>query len=500
MIRVATGMVDLGDADLLGATYAADARTLDDLGLTPARAERPSSTGVGTVVAVDPSGRVRVGSPVTLTVATAMHAGHHPPRHEAPRRSARSTTRSRSTTRNRSTPRSRNRPGTRRGTRRSTDPYPALWRSSLSGTAGHPTKGAAWSLRSIRPARGSCSPRTAACRCTSAACSSSRSPRVPAATTAAQMYESMRDVEEIAPLFLKRPHRSLSHGRPAGLGRGRAVRHRAPRPAQRAAQARPDPRAARPQQPAAQHPARLGAAAVGGAHHRGPARRPGRALHEGPPRPGRRHLRDAAAAERALHRPRPARDAAAVGRPHPAPPGAARRATSATGRPRRDPHPGDALGARDRLGGRRHARRADQDDLSKGVRNETSAISLYAPRTIFNQKITGSRRFAAQDWPIERLQAHRQGHRHDDQRRGAGDVRRRRTPLPARARRAPGHAAGRDGAGRAQGQGVAHRLGRGRQRRRRGDVPARHRPRRPGRPADRDPRRRCRTARRRCRA
>lgn len=43
--------------------------------------------------------------------------------------------------------------------------------------------------------------------------------------------------------------------------------------------------------------------------------------------------------------------------------------------------------------------------LSKGVRNETSSLSLYAPRTIFNEKITGSRRFAAQDWPIARLQA-----------------------------------------------------------------------------------------------
>ncbi|KQW49111.1 diacylglycerol O-acyltransferase [Nocardioides sp. Root1257] len=43
--------------------------------------------------------------------------------------------------------------------------------------------------------------------------------------------------------------------------------------------------------------------------------------------------------------------------------------------------------------------------ITKGVRNETSALSLYAPRTIFNQKITGSRRFAAQDWPIARLQA-----------------------------------------------------------------------------------------------
>ena len=43
--------------------------------------------------------------------------------------------------------------------------------------------------------------------------------------------------------------------------------------------------------------------------------------------------------------------------------------------------------------------------LTRSVRNETSALSLYAPRTIFNQKITGSRRFAAQDWPIERLRA-----------------------------------------------------------------------------------------------
>ena len=43
--------------------------------------------------------------------------------------------------------------------------------------------------------------------------------------------------------------------------------------------------------------------------------------------------------------------------------------------------------------------------LSRGLRNETSPLSLYAPRTLFNQKITGSRRFAAQDWPVERLRA-----------------------------------------------------------------------------------------------
>ena len=43
--------------------------------------------------------------------------------------------------------------------------------------------------------------------------------------------------------------------------------------------------------------------------------------------------------------------------------------------------------------------------ITKGLRNETSALSLYAPRTILNQSITGSRRFAAQDWPVERLRA-----------------------------------------------------------------------------------------------
>ncbi|MDP3893204.1 wax ester/triacylglycerol synthase family O-acyltransferase [Nocardioides sp.] len=43
--------------------------------------------------------------------------------------------------------------------------------------------------------------------------------------------------------------------------------------------------------------------------------------------------------------------------------------------------------------------------INAGVRNETSALSLHAPRTIINQTITGSRRFAAQDWPIERMRA-----------------------------------------------------------------------------------------------
>ncbi len=43
--------------------------------------------------------------------------------------------------------------------------------------------------------------------------------------------------------------------------------------------------------------------------------------------------------------------------------------------------------------------------ITRGLKNETSALSLYAPRTIFNQDITGARRFAAENWEIERLRA-----------------------------------------------------------------------------------------------
>ena len=43
--------------------------------------------------------------------------------------------------------------------------------------------------------------------------------------------------------------------------------------------------------------------------------------------------------------------------------------------------------------------------LNRSLRNETAPIALYAPKTILNREITGARRFAAEDWPIERLKA-----------------------------------------------------------------------------------------------
>ncbi|MDX6327096.1 MAG: diacylglycerol O-acyltransferase / wax synthase, partial [Nocardioidaceae bacterium] len=43
--------------------------------------------------------------------------------------------------------------------------------------------------------------------------------------------------------------------------------------------------------------------------------------------------------------------------------------------------------------------------LNRAVRNRTAPIALYAPRTLLNHSITGARRFAAQHWEVERVRA-----------------------------------------------------------------------------------------------
>lgn len=47
--------------------------------------------------------------------------------------------------------------------------------------------------------------------------------------------------------------------------------------------------------------------------------------------------------------------------------------------------------------------RALATTLRRGLRNESSSLALYAPKTLLNREITGARRFAAEDWPIERM-------------------------------------------------------------------------------------------------
>ena len=94
-------------------------------------------------------------------------------------------------------------------------------------------------------------------------------------------------------------------------------------------------------------------------------------------------------------------------------PWAARPASAAAQRTRDDGRVVARRRADDRAAyGARHHRRGGRPALARWSRRSPAAcatrprpLSLYAPRTMFNQTITGSRRFAAQDWPIERMRA-----------------------------------------------------------------------------------------------
>lgn len=78
-LRVASGWVRLDRDALTGTTYDAARRAVADLGLVPARVDRASTAAPGTVVAVEPDDRVRVGSTVILLVATAPQPAPKPP-------------------------------------------------------------------------------------------------------------------------------------------------------------------------------------------------------------------------------------------------------------------------------------------------------------------------------------------------------------------------------------------------------------------------------------
>ena len=302
---------------------------------------------------------------------------------------------------------------------------------------------------------------------------------------ARQMYAQLSATEEIAPLFLKRPHRSLRHGRPAGLGARRALRHRAPRAAQRPAPAGPRPRAARPLLAAAQPAPGLGAAAVGGARHRGPARRPGRDVHQDPPRARRRRLGDAAAGQRAVHRPRPSATCRRRGRPGPPTP---RRSAPARRPSRRWP----TCRSR-RCDGARPHRRGGRDAVGAGQ----DAHPRPAQRDLRRCPSTPRGRCSTSRSPGRGASPPRTG-------RSSGCGRSAGRPAPPSTTSCWPCAAARCGptcstttrcrtpawwrwCRRPQRQAVPGRLRRRRQRGRLGDGAAGHRPRRPGRPPGRHP-------------
>ena len=73
-ISVASGKVAVAAEDVIGLTYADGAAALEKLGLAVSRRDVVQSTGTGTVVALDRSGRLAEGTSVTLSVAVAPAA------------------------------------------------------------------------------------------------------------------------------------------------------------------------------------------------------------------------------------------------------------------------------------------------------------------------------------------------------------------------------------------------------------------------------------------
>jgi serine/threonine-protein kinase len=70
-LRVASGAVNVNPAPLVGQPYATAAARLSALGLVPTEVIVPSTAAAGTVVAVSPTGRVPLGTAVTVSVAAA---------------------------------------------------------------------------------------------------------------------------------------------------------------------------------------------------------------------------------------------------------------------------------------------------------------------------------------------------------------------------------------------------------------------------------------------
>ncbi len=72
VLEVASGRAEVVADDLIGDGYTEAAREVVALGLVPMRRETSQATGIGTVAGVAPTGRLPLGSTVTLTVAVAV--------------------------------------------------------------------------------------------------------------------------------------------------------------------------------------------------------------------------------------------------------------------------------------------------------------------------------------------------------------------------------------------------------------------------------------------
>jgi beta-lactam-binding protein with PASTA domain len=70
-LAVSSGYLDLSPTGLIGQQYPQVATSITGLGLLPSRREAASGSPAGTVLAVTPTGRVKVGATITVWVAVA---------------------------------------------------------------------------------------------------------------------------------------------------------------------------------------------------------------------------------------------------------------------------------------------------------------------------------------------------------------------------------------------------------------------------------------------
>ena len=219
-----------------------------------------------------------------------------------------------------------------------------------------------------------------------------------------EWYHNWRDVEQIAPLFLKRPSRSLTT---AGqyvwaeddlFDIDHHVRH----------SALPKPGRVRELLDLCSrlHGTRLGLDRPLWEAHviEGPAGRAGSALHEDAPRARRRCLGDEDAAVGDEPRVPTAETCRRRGPPSRGWPRSSRPAPTQSSESAEIPVAAlrSALGISADAAGLPGAL---VKSLSRSARSEASPISFRAPKTLLNQPITGARRFAAQSWEIERMRA-----------------------------------------------------------------------------------------------
>ena len=241
---------------------------------------------------------------------------------------------------------------------------------------------------------------------TSAGCCSSACPRARRSDFLRQLMAEFRSQRDFKRALEPAPEVRLQQEPAAGVDRGRRHRPRVPRAARGAALAGRRARTRRAGRPAAEHAARPEPPALGVHDHRRAGRQPLRAVHQDAPLADRRRQRHEAAAARRC-RPTAAKS---LGLP---PFWASGSASAGAGRRAPRPTPTVANAAAAAVQALRGQARSVPQLVAAfgkmlkriGDPGEGMAVPFDAPRSVLNGRVREKRRFATQQFPMERLRA-----------------------------------------------------------------------------------------------